>query len=415
MTVDNRRSKVLAVSKPNLSVVPQGRPLDGLSKTDASLVQFAQRLVETPSLPGAEGLVSALVADELKALGYHDIEIDGYGNVVGHYGSGAPRLMFNGHIDHVPPGDMQDPYSAALVDGEPYGHAGTVLRGRGSCDMKANVAAGAYAVAYLDEADALQGTYIFTADVQEETDSPVGIQSLLERGLRADYGLSGESTSLRVSLGHRGKLQFDVTVHGRSSHASTPADGINAVLRATPFLAAIEDAASNLSVDDFFGGATMTVTGISSDPQEDVAVVPHRCTIRVDRRYVPGETPESCLDELSRLVAHVAEQTETEADVALVNIYPLMAIAPEHPLVALAQQAVAQDGAPEDTELMAWRFGVNATFMSEAGIPTVGIGPGSEDVAHTNREHVPVDELIAASQASARLLSLVCAAEAEDA
>ena len=387
--------------------------LDGLSETDASLIRFAQRLVATPSLPGEEQAVAALVADELRLLGYRDVEVDEHGNVVGHFGTGAPRLMFNGHIDHVPPAGMKDPYAADIVDGEPFGHPSPVLRGRGSCDMKANVAAGAYAVAYLADADALPGSYVFTADVQEETDSPVGIQALLNGGLRADYGLSGESSSLRVSLGHRGKLQFDLTVHGRSCHASTPGDGVNAVLRATPFLTAIEEAASHLREDRFFGAATMTVTGISSAPEEDVAVVPHRCKIRVDRRYVPGETPEGCFEQLKLLVAEVARRTGAEADVALVNIYPLMAIEPNHPLVALAREAVADGGPAEEVALMAWRFGVNATFMSEAGIPTVGIGPGSEDVAHTDREHVPLDELVAASRASARLLSLVCAARKE--
>ena len=43
------------------------RPLDGLSETDAALVRFAQRLVGTPSLPGEERAVSALVADEMAA------------------------------------------------------------------------------------------------------------------------------------------------------------------------------------------------------------------------------------------------------------------------------------------------------------------------------------------------------------
>ena len=374
---------------------------------EEELVEFAKRMVATPSPPGEERAASELLAAELRRLGYRDVEVDSVGNVVGWFGEGPPRLMFNGHLDHVPPAGMDDPYDARIEPGEAYGRDGLVLRGRGSCDMKANVVAGAYAVAWLPPGLRLTRSYLFTADVQEETDSPEGVQALLARGVRAEYGISGESTALGVSVGHRGKLQFDVEVSGRSSHASTPEAGLNAVYRAVPFLRALESAPDALPSDDLYGQATLTVTGIRSEPGEDVAVVPSSCTIRVDRRYVPGETPQSCQAELERLVAMVAEREGIEARVRLVNVYPLMAIEREHPLVAAARASVeAVTG--RDPELMTWRFGVNATFMGAAGVPSIGIGPGHEDWAHTPDEHVPVDELVTSSRVYADLIARLC-------
>jgi succinyl-diaminopimelate desuccinylase len=273
--------------------------------------------------------------------------------------------------------------------------------------MKANVAAGAYAAAFLRPEDLRSGSYLFTADVQEEIDSPEGVQSLLARGLRADYGLSGESTALDVSLGHRGKLQLDIVVTGRSSHASTPDAGINAVYRAVPLLRALEAHADGLPDDPLYGRATITVTGISSEPGEDVAVVPSSCTIRVDRRYIPGETPESCGAELEALVASVAVREGLDARVELVNIYPLMTIDPEHPLVAAGREAV-RTVTGREPRVRTWRFGVNATFMSAAGIPCIGVGPGNEDWAHTADEHVPVDELVSCSKVYAELVARLC-------
>jgi putative selenium metabolism hydrolase len=371
------------------------------------LVEFAQKLVSTPSLSGQEQDVSALLAAELEKLGYRDIEVDEVGNVVGYLGTGPAQLMFNGHIDHVPPAGMVDPYGAELVDASRYGEEGLAIRGRGSCDMKANVAAGAYAAAFLDLDQLQHGSYLFTADVQEEPDSPAGIPELLERGLTARYGLSGESTQLDVFLGHRGKVQFDIVVEGRSSHASTPADGVNAVYRAVPFLQALEQLAEQLPDDRLFGRATVTVTGISSEPSGEVAVVPSACTIRVDRRYIPGESPESVTSELEQLVARVADAQGTAATVRQVNVYPLMRIESDNPLVAAAENAVREvlGHAPSRAT---WRFGVNATFMSAAGIPTIGIGPGSEDWAHTPEEHVPIDELIKASKIHAALIRQLC-------
>ena len=364
-----------------------------ISAIERDLVAFAQQLVATPSLPGEEGVVAELVATKLVELGYRDVAVDEVSNVVGYFGPGSPRLMFNGHLDHVPPAGMVDPYGAQIVQGH--------LRGRGSVDMKANVAAGAFAAAFVDAP--LRGAYMFTADVREEVDGPEGIPRLLAHGLRAEYGISGEATSLDVALGHRGKLQLDVTIAGRSSHAATPDEGENAVYRALPFLAALERAGKRLPSDLRFGPASLTVTAIASAPSGGVAVVPSSCTIRVDRRYVPGETPDSCRVEIEELVDRVAAELGADATVELVNVYPLMSTEPDHPLVRAASAAV-EDATGRRPALKAWQFGVNATFMNAAGIPSVGIGAGDERLAHTADERVPIDEIIQASRVYALLI-----------
>ncbi len=380
--------------------------LDHLDPTAKRLISFARELVATPSLSGEERPVAERLAAELEHLGYRDVEIDDVGNVVAWLGHGPPRLMFNGHIDHVPIAGMDDAFSAEIVDAARFGEHGPAISGRGSCDMKANVAAGAFAAAFIDPAELERASYLFVADVQEETDSPVGVPALVERGIRADFGVSGESTGLAVSVGHRGKVQFDVIVSGRSSHASTPGDGVNAVFGAVPFLLEIERMADELPDNELYGAATITVTGISSEPTGDVAVVPSQCAIRVDRRYVPGETPTSVQRMFEERIARVSEGLDVKAHVEVVNVYPLMAIDDDHELVRTARHAVeAITGEPAVTRT--WRFGVNATFMSAAGIPTIGIGPGNETWAHTPDEHVPVDEVVIAARMYAKLFELL--------
>ena len=85
---------------------------------ERDLVAFAQRLAATPSLPGEERKVAELLATELVHLGYRDVAVDPMSNVVGYLGEGSPSLMFNGHLDHVPPAGMDDPYGAQVVEGE---------------------------------------------------------------------------------------------------------------------------------------------------------------------------------------------------------------------------------------------------------------------------------------------------------
>ena len=382
--------------------------LEGLEPRERELVDFARELVSTPSETGAEHAVSELLAGELARLGYRDIDVDGAGNVVGRLGEGSPILMFNGHIDHVPPAGMDAPFGATLEPGSRWGETAWAIRGRGSCDMKANVAAGAHAATFLRDAGALRGSYVFTADVQEETDSPAGLPALLERGVRARYGISGESTGLAVSIGHRGKLQAEVVVHGRASHASTPDAGVNAVLHAQPFLRALELAARALPAESELGPATLTVTAISSEPDAGVAVVPNLCVIRIDRRWIPEETKEDCVAALEALVRETAADAGVEAELRPLDIdYPLMHTPRDHPLVAAGLTAVA-DIMGRTPPVVSWRFGVNATFMNRAGIPSIGIGAGLERWAHTPEEHVPVNELVASARVYARLIEDLC-------
>lgn len=382
------------------------------------MLATCQDLIQTPSLSQQEQEVAVKLASCLRLLGYDRVEVDDKWNVVG-WIEGAvagPSLMFNGHLDHVPPQDMQDPYAGSLVDGARWHEDGSVIYGRGSCDMKCNVVAGAYAGAAVKRAGIpLRGTYIFTADVAEEVDSPDGIQYVLRRGIRADYGVSGESTALQVYLGHRGKVEFEMTVHGRISHSSNPSRGDNAIVRMARLIEALQSRAEPYATHPMLGQGSLAITDISASPGHGVAVVPDRCTIRIDRRFIPGETPETCRRELEEIVARLqAVDPPFRCDIELVNLYPLLWIEPDHALVAAAQSArAAVMGGPG--ELGGWLFGVNGTFMAREGIPTVGIGPGDERWAHSPEEHIAVSEIITAAEIYARMIVDLCGEKSDGA
>ena len=377
------------------------------SETDRDLVDFARELVRIPSLSGEERCVSERLADELRRLGYKAVEIDRYANVSARFGPEPAALLFNGHIDHVPPSDMEAPYAAELVDGSPWGVDGPVLRGRGSCDMKANVAAGAYAVRYLAPDAQLARGYRFVADVREETDEYEGLPYWIDHGLLANVAISGESTGLDIALGHRGKVQFEITITGRSSHTSRPADGINAVYAAARVIDAIEQYATQLPSDEFYGAATAALVHIVSAPDPTVAVVPARCVIRMDRRFLPNETPDSVDAEIREFVASTCTRFGIDATVELMAVYPLMTTDRAHSIVGYALDAVERVTGRRP-RLTTWGFGVSATFLNGAGVPSIGIGPGDERYAHTRDEHVPVADLTAAARIYAGLIERLC-------
>ena len=376
-----------------------------------ALVAACREVVSIPSLTGEEKNVALVFSRYFEELGFDHVEIDQNGNVIGKMmGTGkGPSIMINGHIDHVPTGDMADPYSADVVDAARWGEVGEAIYGRGSCDMKCNVMAAAFGVAAAKQSgQSLTGDVILVADVEEETDSPAGVKSVLERGLKADYGVSVESTNGGVYVGHRGRLEFELVVKGRTSHASEPSNGSNAILQTVPFIQALEAHATSLTADRLLGLATVTITGFHSHPDNGTAVVPDQCRLHIDRRYVRGETPESCEAELRSLFAETAKQSsDLRWELALTNHYPLMFTDPSHPVVRAAVEAVSEIVGQKPV-IGAWRFGVNGTFMVAAGIPTVGVGPGDERWAHTPEEHILVDDLHRSAESIAHLVLKLC-------
>ena len=376
----------------------------------AALIEACRKVVRIESLTGQEANVACFIAEQMRNQGFDCVEIDANGNVIGTLGGSGPgpSVMVNGHIDHVPVGAMPNPFSGDLVDASRWGETGEAIFGRGSCDMKCNVVAAIHAVGALKRAAlALGGMVIVVADVEEETDSPKGVKSVIAGGLRADYGISVESTKGQVYLGHRGKLEFEVRIIGRTSHASEPSNGINAIYLSTAFVQHLEAYAEGLRHDDLLGPATVTITGMHSFPDNGTALVPDLVALRVDRRYVRGETPEQCLGELRGVLQTAYGEREGRLwSIELINHYPLM-FTPEDSAVAQAAIRAAEDVDGVRPKVSAWRFGVNGTFMNEAGIPTVGLGPGDEKWAHTPEEHVGTADLIDATRKIARAILAV--------
>jgi putative selenium metabolism hydrolase len=396
-----------------VGAVAKGQIIDAVIDQER-LIAACRDVVRIESLTGGEAKVARYAADLMTALAFDKVEIDANGNVIGIMaGDGsAPSVMLNGHLDHVPVGAMVDPFSAALVDAGRWGEEGQAIYGRGSCDMKCNVVAGIFAVAALKQAGlAPGGDVIIVADVEEETDSPKGVKSVVQRGLRADYGLSVEATCGDVYLGHRGKVEFDVRIFGRTAHASEPSNGVSAIHEAMPFIAAIKTYEQTLGNDPLLGAATVAITGLHSSPDNGTAVIPDLVRMRVDRRYVRGEGPDVCLAEIRGLLVQCYGESEGKSwTIALSNHYPLMFTPETSPIAQAAVQAVS-DVTGRAPRIAAWRFGVNGTFMTEAGIPTIGIGPGNEIWAHTPEEHIGTRDIIQATRAIARAVATITQAK----
>lgn len=149
--------------------------------------------------------------------------VSGRKNAVGLYhatGNGR-SLLFNGHIDVVPPGELEawkdDPFSGK-IDGE-------YVYGRGSTDMKGGNLAALYALKAIQSAGyAPAGDITFQTVVGEECKATeAGTGAVLDRGYRADAAIICEPTCavkpFEINPAQAGIFEMKWTVTGKACHA----------------------------------------------------------------------------------------------------------------------------------------------------------------------------------------------------
>ena len=375
------------------------------------LIAFAQALVRIPSPSGQEAAVAQRLAEEMDALGFDAVWQDPMGNVIGRVGSGEPPvLVFNGHMDTVgisdPAAWQYDPFGGEVV----HGH----LFGRGAVDMKGPLAAMVYGAMLFQRQGGGHGTLYVVGVVQEEPHEGKAMEVLLrENHLQPDYVLLGEPSDLQVKRGHRGRLEIRVVTYGRACHASNPTAGENALYAAARLIFGIELLGAQLPEDLVLGPGTIAVTHLESFAASRNAI-PDRVELVIDRRLTLGETEVKALAEIQSLV----QKEELHADVFVPEYkmvsytqyqvhgreyYPAWLLPEDHPFLRLVVRGVERALGVRPT-VGTWAFSTDGVYtMGEAGIPTVGFGPGQEAQAHTANEHIAVRDLVRAAQAYAAI------------
>ena len=151
------------------------------------LLVFAQDLVRIQSYSGQEEQAARFMAAKMTELGFDEVKIDRYGNVLGRVGSGEQVILFDSHIDTVAvmDADMWDvpPFSGEIVDG--------YLWGRGSVDMKSGAASSIYAAALAKSQGLLSGKTVYVScTVDEEYCDGEGLKHLLdENHIQPDFAV----------------------------------------------------------------------------------------------------------------------------------------------------------------------------------------------------------------------------------
>ncbi len=358
-------------------------------------------LVRTPSVTGEERAVAEVVAAWLRERGVEARLVEaepGRPNVIAAFGSGRPGLVLNGHYDVVPVGAgwTRDPWGGEIEDGRLYG--------RGAADMKAGVACAM--VAFVAATRAVReplGRLLLTLVIDEE-DAGRGTRAVIRDGLDCDWAVVCEPTDLVAVRAARGNCYLDVTVSGVSAHAGNPDLGVNAihagaevVRRVVEFDRELQRRTHPLLMPPRTGVGTIEGGLLVS------AVAPD-CTMRIDRRTLPGEDGASALADLQRVLAAAPiEPAAAQVAVALTMEMPPFETPADHPLLA-ALRACAEEAGARPAEPIGATYATDAGFIArDAGLPVVVFGPGSVTEAHRPDESVPLADLPVAARTYALL------------
>lgn len=317
----------------------------------AEVVELARGLIDIDSTSGREAEATGWLAARLRERGYHVVEQPVEGdriNLIATVGLHEPELVFSTHIDCVPP------FFPSRVEGN-------VLYGRGACDAKGILAA---EIAALDRLRAAGEKRAGLLVVVGEERGSHGARAANRIANRCRYLIDGEPTGNRLGAALRGVYRVRLAASGRAAHSAYPELGDSAIEKLIDALQALRGL--DLPSDSDLGRTSYTVGLISGGVAPNV--VPAAAAADVNFRIVgPAADVRARLNDLPGGVA--VEEVMTIPPTRLTTVPGF------------------------DTAVFS--FATDLPFLTAWGRPLL-LGPGSIHDAHTDDEHVAMDELFRA-------------------
>lgn len=266
---------------------------------EEQVISLCQKLIQQKSYSGEESGVVGVLSENMKQMGFDEVTVDKYGNIIGCIKGNRPgkKVLFDGHIDTVPVTEeaewLYPPFAAEIHDGKIYG--------RGTSDMKGAVAAMTCAASNYakDTGKDFAGEIYVAGVVHEECFEGVAAREI-SKNVRPDYVVIGEASQLNLKIGQRGRAEIVIETFGKPCHSANPEKGINAVYKMAKVIGAIRTLVP--THHPVLGDGILELTDIKSAPYPGASVVPEYCRATYDRRLLVGETKESVLEPINGLL-----------------------------------------------------------------------------------------------------------------
>jgi len=361
----------------------------------SNVVKLLQKLIRIPSVnpdcsPDGEGeaAMANFVQDYLKGINFTATQeevLPNRPNVIGRCPSAAPakdsrpRILLCPHLDTVSVAGMDlDTFGTISDDGR--------VLGRGASDTKGPMAAMLQALANC--ADILPGLPVavdFVGFMGEEA-SQHGSKHFGEKyAAQYQFALAGEPTSLDIVNVTKGSLWATLTAKGKAAHASQPEAGDNAILKIARALDKFDQAITSRLASythPTLSHSTLNIGTIIGGKQPNI--VPDSASAQIDIRTTPALYQES---GALALVEQVIAEQELPIKVFNPHENPPMEVANDNPWILRMQAANSES----KTVSAPWFS--DAAHLNAAGIPSICVGPGSINQAHTKDEFIRISDL----------------------
>ncbi|HVZ57890.1 MAG TPA: M20 family metallo-hydrolase [Chitinophagaceae bacterium] len=329
-------------------------------------IGLLKKLIATPSFSKEEENTADLIEQFLESRGVRTkVHLNNVWARNKYFEEGKPTILLNSHHDTVKPnrGYTLDPFTPTVRDGRLYG--------LGSNDAGGPLVALMATFLWYYDRPGLHYNLVFAASAEEEISGHNGIEALLPRMDRIDFGIVGEPTQMQMAVAEKGLLVLDCIAHGKAGHAARE-EGENALYKAVEDIQWIRSWQFD-RVSDLLGPIKMSVTVIETDNKAH-NVVPAQCRFVVDTRVNELYTFEEILDCIRRNLKSEIQPRSTRLRSS--------SIALDHPLVqAGIRLGRTYYGSPTTSDKALMNF------------PTLKMGPGDSARSHTADEFIFLDEI----------------------
>jgi len=338
-----------------------------------SILKLAQELISVPSTRENTDALNKVIGIAKKELNEMNIKEYNSNNVPSLLASNQPgaekhKIILNAHMDVVPANENQ--YKPYIKDGKLYG--------RGAYDMKS--AAAAMILVFKEVAPIVKYPLALQLVTDEEIGGYNGAKYQVEKGVKTDFIIAGENTSLVIVNKSKGLMWTKISAKGRSAHGAYPWNGENAIWKIKKVLDVIEKDYPIPAKAEW--RTTINVASVQTS-NTTANKVPDDCTLTLDVRYIAEErnTIEKYLTSLS--------QYDVTVDIYFKD--PVHFTPPDNPFIKELQKHIKKNSSAQ--ALIEPRHGAsdvrhfNANKMDGIEFGPVGFGH------HTDEEWVDIKSL----------------------
>jgi acetylornithine deacetylase len=374
-----------------------------LSRPD--VLEILQELIRTPSVNPSldpdeghgEAAIAKVAQKWLAANGMKsrlEEVVAGRPNTVAEVGRGeGPTLVFCAHLDTVGTKGMAIPPFEPTLEGNR-------VYGRGSYDMKGSAAAVMVAAAALRRED-FPGR-VLVALVADEEYASIGAKDFVKRH-KADACMLTEPSQGQLILCHKGFVWAEIITKGHAAHGSRWDLGVSAIARMGKIIAGLEQFDQQElrnRTHPLVGPASQHCSVIRGG--SGLSTYAEECTLQIERRTLPGETPERVMEELEEVIRSTGERAELRR---LLDRPPLTCDANAKIAISLCEAVRSVTG--ETPEIAGVGYWMDAALFAAAGIPTVNYGPGGGG-AHEAVEWVDLNSVVTTAQVLVETAASFC-------